>query len=84
LPGPSPIRSPDTLPTTSLLSSVTESTPSILTPSSHPASPRAPPSPSIRESLWAPETDDTYESSILAASPLVQPISFPETQDISF
>ena len=47
----------------SLLTSVT------LTPSPHPASPRAPPDPSIRESLWAPETDDTYESSILAASP---------------
>jgi hypothetical protein len=69
LPGPSPIRSPDTLPTTSLLTSVTESTPSSLTPSPHPASP------SIRESLWAPETDYTYESSILAASPSVQSIS---------
>jgi hypothetical protein len=47
------------------------------------ASPRAPPSP-LSESLWAPETDDTYESSILAASPSVQSISFPKPQDISF
>ncbi|KAN0109149.1 hypothetical protein V8E52_009580, partial [Russula decolorans] len=84
LPGPSPIHSPETLPTTSLLSSVTESTPSSLTPSPHPASPRAPPSPSIRECLWAPETDDTYESSILAASPSVQSIYFLEHQHISF
>src|SRR6202789_3975276 len=83
-PGPSPIRSPETLPMTSLLSSVTKSTPSTLTPSPDPASPRAPHSLSIRESLWAPETDDTYEPSILAASPSVQCISFPETQDISF
>jgi hypothetical protein len=37
----------------------------------------------LSESLWAPEADDTYESSILAASPSVQPISFPELQDIS-
>jgi hypothetical protein len=52
LPGPSPIRLPETL-----LTSVIESTPSTLTPSPHPASPRAPPSPSlsIRESLWAPK-----------------------------
>ncbi|KAF8488274.1 hypothetical protein F5888DRAFT_1809797 [Russula emetica] len=35
-----------------------------LTLSSRPANPRAPPSPFIRESLWAPETDDTYESSM--------------------
>jgi hypothetical protein len=61
LPGPSPVRLPETL-----LMSVTESTPSSLTPSSHPANPRAPPSPSIRECLWARETDDIYESSILA------------------
>jgi len=51
--------------------SVTESTPSTI-------------SPSIRESLLAPETDDTYESSILQASPLVQPIAFPKGPDISF
>src|SRR6202789_1703472 len=38
----------------------------------------------LSESLWAPETNDTYESSILAASPSVQSISFPEPQDISF
>ena len=55
LPGSSPIHSPGTLPTTSLLTSVT------VTPSPHPASPRAPPNPSIRESLRAPETDDIYE-----------------------
>jgi hypothetical protein len=62
---------------TSLLSLVTESTPSSLTPS---------PYPEVlefllvllSESLWAPETDDTYESSILVASPSVQSISFPE------
>ena len=71
--GSSPTHSPDTLPM-----SVT------LTPSPHPASPRAPPDPSIRESLWAPETDDTHESSILAAFPSVQSISFPEPQDISY
>jgi hypothetical protein len=83
LPGPTPIHLPKTLPTTmSLLTSVTESTPSTLTPSP-PASPRAPPSPFIRESLWAPETDDIYESSILVASPSVQSIYFPEPQDIS-
>src|ERR1700755_3211232 len=64
------------LPTRSLLSSVTESTPSSFT--------RAPPTPSIHLSLWALETDDTYEPLILAASPLVQSISFPERQDISF
>ena len=40
--------------------------------------------PSIRESLWAPETDDTYELSILWASPSVQSIAFPERPDISF
>jgi hypothetical protein len=71
-----PVCSLETLPTTSLLSSVTELTPSTLT--------RAPPSPSIHSSLWALETDDTYKSSILAASPSVQSISFPEPQDISF
>jgi len=43
-----------------------------------------PSSPSIRESLWAPETDDTYESSILWASPLVQAVAFPEGPDIFF
>ena len=80
---PSPIRSLETLPTTSLLLSVTESTPSSLTPSLHPASPQSPPSPSIRGSLWAPKTDDTYESSIIAASPLVQFISFPKPQESS-
>jgi hypothetical protein len=85
MPGPSPIHPPKMLPTMSLLSSVPESTPSTLTPSPDPASPRAPPSPSIRESLWpgAPETDDIYESPILAASPSVQSTSFPEPQDIS-
>jgi len=51
--------------------SVTELTPSTV-------------SPSIRESLLAPETDDTYKSSILQASPLVQPVAFPEGPDISF
>ena len=70
--GPSPTHLPETLPTASLLTSVTELTPSTLTLFSHPASPRAPLSPSIWMSLWAPTTDDTYESSILAASPLVQ------------
>ncbi|KAF8490774.1 hypothetical protein F5888DRAFT_1866659 [Russula emetica] len=84
LPGTSPVRSPETLPMTSLLSSVTESTPITLTPSSSPASPRAPPSPSIQESLCAPETDDTYESPILATFPSVQSIPFPEPQDFSF
>jgi hypothetical protein len=40
-----------------------------LTPSRRTASPRVHSSPSIRESLWAPEMDDTYESSILRTSP---------------
>ena len=80
LPGPSPIGRPETLPSTSLLSSVTESTPSTITRSGRPP----PSSPSIRESLWAPETDDTYESSVLRASPSVQSIAFPEGPDISF
>jgi len=75
LPGPSPIGPPVTLPSTT--TSVTESTPSTMTP-------RVPSSPSIRESLWAPETDDTYESSILRASPSVQSVAFPEGPDISF
>jgi hypothetical protein len=76
-----PIYSPKMLPTTmSLLTSVIELTPRTVTPSS-PASPRAPPSPSIREFLWAPETDDTYKSSILVASPSVQSISFSEPQE---
>jgi len=39
-----------------------------------------PSSPSIQESLWAPETDDTYESSILWALPSVQPVAFPRVQ----
>ena len=78
LPGPSPIGPPETLPTTTMTTtSVTESTPSTVTP-------RVPSSPSIRESLWAPETDDTYESSILRASPSVQSVAFPEGPDISF
>ncbi|KAI9513417.1 hypothetical protein F5148DRAFT_4214 [Russula earlei] len=77
---PSPLFGPsESLPTTSLLSSVTESTPTTITPSR-----RAPSSPSIRESLWAAETDDTYESSILRASPSVQSLAFPEGPDISF
>jgi hypothetical protein len=78
----SPIHSLEMLPTTSLLSSVTESTPCTLTLSPHPAlaNPRAPPSSSIQESLWAPTTDGAYESSILAASPSVQSIYFPEPQ----
>jgi len=54
-----------------MMTSVTESTPSTI-------------SPSIQESLLAPETDDTYESSILQASPLVQPVAFPEGPDIFF
>ena len=33
---------------------------------------------------YPPKTDNTYESSILAASPSVQSVSFPEPQDISF
>ena len=57
---------------------------STLTRSRRTESSRAPSSPSIRESLWSPETDDTYESSILRASPLVQSIAFPEGLDISF
>ncbi|KAH9993287.1 hypothetical protein BJV74DRAFT_884401 [Russula compacta] len=84
LPGPSPIGPPDSLPTTSLLSSVTESTPSSITPSRRTAStPRVPSSPTMSH-LWAPETDDSYESSVLRASPSVQSIAFPEGPDISF
>ncbi|KAH9169356.1 hypothetical protein EDB89DRAFT_1479631 [Lactarius sanguifluus] len=85
LPGPSPIGRPESLPTTTLLSSVTESTPSTIS-SRRPVSPRAlsSPSVSISGSHWAPETDDTYESSILRASPSVQSIAFPEGPDISF
>ena len=83
LPGPSPIGPPESLPT--MTTTVTESTPSTITPSRRSASPpRAPSSPSIRESLWALETDDTYESSILRASPSVQSIAFPEGPDTSF
>ncbi|KAF8270085.1 hypothetical protein EI94DRAFT_861064 [Lactarius quietus] len=86
LPGPSPIARPDTLPTTTLLSTVTESTPSTITPSrrSAAASSRVSSSPSIRSSQWPAETDDTYESSILRASPSVQSVAFPEGPDISF
>jgi hypothetical protein len=83
LPGPSPIGRPDSLPTTTLLSTVTESTPSTITASRRTAS-QAPSSTSVHSSLWAPETDDTYESSILRASPSVQSIAFPEGPDISF
>ena len=82
LPRPSPIAPPDSMPTTTLLSSVTESTPSIITASRR--SSRAPSSPTIHSSLWAPETDDTYESSVLRASPSVQSVAFPEGPDISF
>ena len=78
--GPSsPIGPPETLLTTSSL--VTESAPALI-PSRCTASPRVPTSPSIRESLWAPETDD--ESPILRASHLVQSIAFPEDPVISF
>jgi hypothetical protein len=72
LPGPSRIGTPE-LPTTT--TTVTESTPSIMTSS---------PSTRVQESLWAAETDDTYESSILRASPSVQSMAFPEGPDISF
>ena len=85
LPRPSPIQRLGSLPTTTLLSTVTESTPSTITPSRGSARSRAPTSPStIHGSLWAPETDDTYESSILRASPSVQSVAFPEGPDISF
>ncbi|KAA1474371.1 hypothetical protein DENSPDRAFT_882747 [Dentipellis sp. KUC8613] len=90
LPAPSPIPRPESLPTTSLLSSVTESTPTSMTPSeqseggSLPSPHPVPPSPSIRESLWAPETDDSYESSLLRASPSVQSMALPEGADVSF
>ncbi|KAI9467393.1 hypothetical protein BJY52DRAFT_1182821 [Lactarius psammicola] len=39
---------------------------------------------SIRESLWAPEMDDTYKSLILRASSSVQSLAFPEGPDNSF
>ncbi|KAH9029177.1 hypothetical protein EDB85DRAFT_2252746 [Lactarius pseudohatsudake] len=68
LPGPSPIGRLESLPTTTLLSSVTESTPSTIS-LRHLVSPRVPSSPSvsISRSHWAPETD-----------------AFPEGPDISF
>ena len=84
LPGSSPICSPETLPTTSLLSHRVGPKQPYTVVSCQSSTPRAPPSSSIRESLWAPETDDTYEPSILAASPSVQSVSFPQPQDISF
>jgi hypothetical protein len=85
LPGPSPIQPLGSLPTTTLLSTVTESTPSTITASRGSARSRAPTSPStVHGSLWAPETDDTYESSVLRASPSVQSIAFPEGPDTSF
>ncbi|KAI9453128.1 hypothetical protein BJY52DRAFT_1399705 [Lactarius psammicola] len=84
LPGPSLIAHPELLPTTSILTSVTESTPRTMI-SCCSASSQVPASPtSIRESLWAPETDDTYESSILRASSSVQSLAFPEGPDNSF
>ena len=78
---------PESFPTTSLLSSVTESSVSPTPPK--PISlvippPLVPLSPSIRESEWPPETDISFESSMLRASPSVQSVAPPEGPDISF
>ena len=44
----------------------------------------SPPPPSTYESLWASETDNTYESSILRPSPSVRSIALPEPVNESF
>ena len=62
--------------TKTLLSSATESTPSTITTSCRSTS-RAPSSPTVHPSLWAPETDYTCESSILRAYPSVHSVAFP-------
>lgn len=93
LPAPSPIGPPLSVPSTPLLSSITESsvTPDEQIPESErtPTSARArstrtPSSISVRESLWAPETDLSYESSMLRASPSVQSVAVLEGPDQSF
>ncbi|KAI9429413.1 hypothetical protein H4582DRAFT_2089272 [Lactarius indigo] len=74
----------DTLLSTSLSTSVTESTPTTIV-SRHSAGSWAPSSPtSTYGFLWAPEMDDTYKLSILRASLSVQSIAFPEGPYISF
>jgi hypothetical protein len=74
---------PTPLPQTTL-TSITESdvTSDGLTPPSPPSLP--PSSPSIHLSLWAPETNESYESSVLRASPSVGSLALPEGLDTSF
>ncbi|KZT04943.1 uncharacterized protein LAESUDRAFT_702914 [Laetiporus sulphureus 93-53] len=95
IPGPSPIQPPPSvprsLPSMSSISSPTESsvTPtssSLLTPTVPSTLRRSPipPSPSVPESLWAAESDGSYESSLLRASPSVQSLALPEGVDASF
>ncbi|KII91823.1 hypothetical protein PLICRDRAFT_38680 [Plicaturopsis crispa FD-325 SS-3] len=60
----------------------TELTPSELTPTVPSSEGRT--SPSIHPSLWAAETDESYESSQLAASPSVGSLALQEGQDTSF
>ncbi|KAI0037086.1 hypothetical protein K488DRAFT_81579 [Vararia minispora EC-137] len=87
---PSPAYESLSLPSTSLLTTESPTPSDVTTPSAQPPSTRPPSrysrraTPSIRESMWATETDISYESSILAASPSVQSIAFPEGPDISF
>ncbi|EPQ51904.1 hypothetical protein GLOTRDRAFT_140838 [Gloeophyllum trabeum ATCC 11539] len=92
-PGPSPIQPMESLPSSETPESISSPTESSITPTIEELTPTVssedlqqptPPSPSIRESLWAPESDRSYESSILQASPSVLSIAVPEGPDMSY
>ncbi|KAI0692708.1 hypothetical protein BC835DRAFT_31415 [Cytidiella melzeri] len=93
LPLPSPLSEPLEPPRQHTLSTISSPTESSITPttSSEPSltvpstleQPSAS-SPTIPESIWAPETDRSYESSVLRASPSTRSIAVPEGQDFSF
>ncbi|EGO01064.1 hypothetical protein SERLA73DRAFT_151625 [Serpula lacrymans var. lacrymans S7.3] len=70
------------------VSSLTESSPLMvsdgLTPSAHGVPELSISTPSVRESMWAPETDMSFNSSVLHPSPSVQSVQMPEGLDTSF
>ncbi|KAH9935836.1 hypothetical protein B0H21DRAFT_834543 [Amylocystis lapponica] len=73
IPGPSPIPSPESLLGPSISAS------SVSSPTESDAI-----QPPIPELLWAPESDESYESSMLRASPSVQLLALAEGPDTSF
>ncbi|KDQ55342.1 hypothetical protein JAAARDRAFT_195742 [Jaapia argillacea MUCL 33604] len=61
----------------------TKRTPSVVSSSLSVSQP-TPATPSIRESLWASESDKSYESSVLQASPSIRSLAVPEGMDTSY